>query len=204
MTNIAKRIINKLGKLTQKPSRPDTDLRKRYPNYRIGYGTYGDLQVVTWNSDTSLSIGAYTSIANGVKVFLGGEHRTDWVTTYPFNVLQESAKNIEGHPRTKGNVRIGNDVWIGTEAIILSGVKIGDGAVIGARAVVTRDVPDYAIVAGNPARIVKYRFEQGIIDRLLKLQWWNWEASCIHKAIPDLLSSHIDEFLIKAEQGKFR
>ncbi|HEX5127349.1 MAG TPA: CatB-related O-acetyltransferase, partial [Rhodocyclaceae bacterium] len=132
-------------------------LQQRYPQYSIGRGTYGDdLLVRNWNEGTTLRIGNYCSIAAGVKIYLGGEHRTDWVTTYPFSALWPEAAHIEGHPRSKGDVTIGNDVWIGTEAMILSGVTIGDGAVIGARAVVSRDVPPYAIVAGNPASVVRY------------------------------------------------
>lgn len=150
-----------------------------------------------------LFVGNYTSIASGVKVFLGGEHRTDWVTTFPFNVLWESAKHYEGHPATKGDVVIGNDVWIGTEALITSGVKIGDGAVVGARAVVTRDVPPYAIVAGNPAKIVRYRFDEKSIERLLALQWWDWPEHQIARAMPDLLNHQIALFLEKAERGDY-
>lgn len=183
---------------------PSRNLAERYPHYRIGQGTYGDLEVLSWGEGTTLTIGSYTSIAEGVKVFLGGEHRIDWVTTYPFNVLWESAKHYKGHPKTKGNVVIGNDVWIGTEALILSGVTIGDGAVIGARSVVTRDVPPYAVVAGNPARFVKYRFEEIVIERLLALKWWNWEPRQVINAMPELLDKRIEKFLEKAEHGDYQ
>ena len=103
-------------------------------------------------------------------IFLGGNHRTDWNTTYHFSVLWESAKNINGHPASKGDVIIGHDVWIGEGAVILSGVRIGNGAVIGAHAVVTRDVPSYQIVAGNPAKIMKPRFTHDEIVILEKLE----------------------------------
>src|SRR5512143_2928244 len=112
------------------------NLSERYPHYQIGRGTYGDLKVYSWGEGATLTMGSYTSVAMGAKIFLGGEHRIDWVTTYPFNALWESAKQYSGHPKTKGDVVIGSDVWIATEAMILSGVSIGDGAVIGARAVV--------------------------------------------------------------------
>jgi acetyltransferase-like isoleucine patch superfamily enzyme len=185
-------------------SQPSHTLSERYPYYKIGRGTYGDLKVLSWDEGATLTIGSYTSVAPQVKVFLGGEHRIDWVTSYPFNVLWESAKQYSGHPKTKGNVVIGSDVWIGTEALILSGVTIGDGAVIGARAVVTRNVPPYAVVAGNPARLVKFRFEQTVIDRLLVQQWWNWSEKQIEIAIPDLLNNHIEHFLDKAERGEYQ
>lgn len=129
------------------------------------------------------------------KFFLGGDHRVDWVTTFPFNVLWEDAKNITGHPKTKGDVLIGNDVWIATESIIMSGVNIGDGAVIGARAVVTKNVPPYTIVAGNPAVVVKQRFDDNTINQLLEIKWWNWDESRIKKALPLLLNNDIEKFL---------
>lgn len=178
-------------------------LQEQYPQYRIGRGTYGNLTVLNWNEGASLSVGNFTSIADGVKIFLGGggEHRSDWVTTYPFNVLWPSASAISGHPKTKGDVIIGSDVWIGTEAVILSGVKVGDGAVIGARAVVAKDVPPYAVVAGNPSRIVKWRFEPAIVERLLRVAWWNWSEESIDKVLPFLLDTDISQFLDRAEQS---
>ena len=180
------------------------DLAQRYPQYEIGRGTYGDLSVSTWNEGSTLSIGAYTSIAGGVKVYLGGEHRSDWVTTYPFSVLLESARKYKGHPKTKGDVQIGNDVWIGGEALILSGVTIGDGAVVGARAVVAGDVPPYAVVVGNPAQCLKYRFDEVTIARLLQIRWWDWSDNEIERAMPDLLNDQDDAFLESAELGRYQ
>lgn len=166
--------------------------------FDIGDFTYGKPEILTWGEETKLIIGKFTSIADGVKIFLGGEHRTDWVTTYPFPVLEtywpEAAK-IKGHPKTKGDVIIGNDVWIGGDATILSGVKIGDGAVIGAGAVISKDVPPYAIVAGNPGVIVKYRFKKSIIKKLLKLQWWEWPTKKIRENVDILCSNNFKELI---------
>ena len=86
----------------------------------------------------------------------------------------KEAKDISGHPHTKGNVIIGNDVWIGYGAKILSGVSIGDGAVVGAGAVVAKNIPPYAVVVGNPAKIIKFRFKPEDVEILLGIQWWNW------------------------------
>jgi acetyltransferase-like isoleucine patch superfamily enzyme len=180
-----------------------TPLQELYPHYRIGRGSYGGLEVYTWGEGATLQVGAFCSFAQGVKIFIGGEHRTDWVTTYPFNVLWEAGRTITGHPKTKGDVIIGNDVWIGTEAFVLSGNTIGDGAVIGARAVVTKDVEPYAVVAGNPARMVKKRFDEETIERLLRIQWWNWEDEKIGRALPLLLSQNIRAFLDAAEANTF-
>lgn len=174
-------------------------LTQRYPNHQFGRATYGGLKVHSWGEGAHLEVGAYTSFAADVQVFLGGEHRLDWVTTYPFSALWKSARMFSGHPRTKGDVRIGSDVWIGTEAVIFSGVCIGDGAVVGARSVVTKDVPPYAIVAGNPAKLIRYRFSTEQIDALLSVRWWDWSTEEIELAMPRLLNDNIDDFL--AEYG---
>ena len=161
-----------------------------------GKGSYGEVQVCGWGEDAKVIIGKYCSIAAGVIVLTGGEHRVDWVTTYPFNYLwHEVAGHIQGHPKTKGNVIIGNDVWIGMEAFILSGVEIGDGAVVGAKAVVTKNVPPYAIVGGNPAKIIRYRFSQEIIDKLLAIAWWDWPDEKIKSNMNLLLSNDIEGFI---------
>jgi chloramphenicol O-acetyltransferase type B len=181
---------------------PKLDLRERYPCYRFGAGTYGDLTVLDWGEGAKLTMGAYTSIGTGVIVFLGGEHRMDWVTTFPFSVLWDSARDIKGHPRSKGDVVIGNDVWIANDARIMSGVTIADGAVIGTGTVVTKDVPAYAVIAGNPSRMVRFRFDERTIGRLLKVKWWDWEPARIANWLPKLLSDDIESFLLAAESEK--
>jgi len=167
----------------------------RYFEYSIGEFTYGDPEVKNWNNQATLVIGKFCSISGNVTIFLGGEHRYDWVTTFPFNIFFKEFSYIKGHPATKGNVIIGNDVWIGAHALILSGVKIGDGAVIGARSVVTKDVEPYAIVAGNPARIIGMRFDQETINSLLKIKWWDWDLQRIKNNIPFLLSNELKKFI---------
>ena len=179
------------------------DIRERYPQYEIGRYTYGKPRIYSWGEGANFRIGAFCSIASGVKIYLGGEHRTDWVTTYPFNVLWEAAKHIKGHPKTKGDVIIGNDVWIGAGSVILSGVTVGDGAAIGTNAVVAKDVPPYAIVAGNPARIAKKRFDEETIHHLLKIRWWEWKDNRIEKFLPLLLNSNIEEFLKVVDKDNF-
>ncbi|WP_253735898.1 CatB-related O-acetyltransferase [Paenibacillus sp. FJAT-26967] len=175
---------------------------RKSPNGKtfIGSFTYGTPEVRSWGEDTVLTIGKFCSIADKVSIFLGGEHRSDWITTYPFNALLNEYSGIQGHPKSKGNVTIGNDVWIASGVTILSGVEIGDGAVIGAHSLVSKDVPPYAIAAGNPAQIIKYRFQQPFIDRLLEIKWWDWKLSEIEKAIPLLLNHDIEEFLSYAKK----
>jgi acetyltransferase-like isoleucine patch superfamily enzyme len=118
----------------------------------------------------------------------------DWVTTYPVNILF-GRERVPGLPTTKGDVVIGNDVWIGQDAFILSGVRIGNGAVIAARSVVKEDVLPYSIVAGNPAQHIKFRFSKSVIRDLLNIAWWNWPRSKLEEAWPLLLSSDIQAFI---------
>lgn len=177
-------------------------LAVRYPKYRFGRGTYDDgLEILEWGEGAKLSVGSFCSIAAGVRIILGGNHRTDWVTTYPFGHTREdwpAAAGIVGHPATRGDVVIGNDVWIAFGASILSGVSIGDGAVVGAHAVVSRDVPPYAVVVGNPAQVVRHRFDQSTIERLLALKWWEWSDHKISRFMSRLLSPDIEGFLSEA------
>lgn len=146
----------------------------KYSAYNIGEYSYGQPQILFPNDKATLKIGKYVSIANDVIIMLGGEHRSDWVSTYPFNVLYPEYNYIKGHPTSKGDVVIGNDVWIGRQALIMSGVTIGDGAIVAANAVVVKNVPPYSIVGGNPAKQIRFRFKDDEITELLRIKWWNW------------------------------
>jgi len=162
----------------------------------IGSYTYGNPRLFHWGEDSKLKIGKFCSIADDVKIFLGGNHRMDWITTYPFSALKEEwpeAKDVKGHPATKGDVVIGNDVWIGYGATILSGVKIGNGAVIGAMAVVSKDVEPYSVVVGNPALEVKKRFSKDVIEKIENLKWWDWSDSEIRNYVKLLCSNNFDK-----------
>ena len=165
--------------------------------YVIGDHTYGNPRVISFRRGVSLTIGKYCSIARNVIIFLEGEHRTDWISTYPFPILWKEAEGIPGQPSTKGDVVIGNDVWIGYGVIILSGVNIGDGAVIGAGSVVTKDIPSYAIAAGNPCHVIKYRFDGEIINKLLKMKWWDWSDDKVKENIHLICCNSMDAFIRK-------
>ncbi len=173
--------------------------------FEFGEFTYGAPAIHWLGEKARLKIGRYCSIASGVHIYLGGNHRTDWVTTYPFpappiNQLFPGAETISGHPATKGDVIIGNDVWLANHAVILSGVTIGDGAAIGANTIVTRDVDPYTIVAGNPARFIRKRFSETQREALLEIRWWDWDMERVRQFVPLLCSGRIDEFIALARQ----
>jgi len=155
-----------------------------YARYLIGNFSYGYPEITDSGKGAKLKIGKFCSFAPGVKILLSGEHQTTSITSYPFDVFWQRNKG----PISKGDISIGNDVWIGSNAIILSGVTIGDGAVIGAGSVVTHDIAPYAIVVGNPAKVVKYRFSSSSIEYLLKLRWWDWPFGKIRENWDILLS----------------
>jgi len=170
-------------------------LNPEYAAFDIGEWTYGKPKILAADDGATLKIGKFCSIAGDVTIILGGEHRIDWISTYPFNILFEEAKHITGHPTTKGDVIIDNDVWIGENAFVLSGVHIGNGAVIAARSVVTKDVEPYTIVAGNPAHPIRKRFQADIIETLLEIEWWDWPLEKIKENIQVLLSADIQSLM---------
>lgn len=144
-----------------------------------------------------LVIGKFCSIACGARfLFNSANHALGSLSNYTFPLFFEQwgldKKDVASAWDNKGDIVVGNDVWIGYEAVILAGVTIGDGAVIAARSVVTRDVAPYTIVGGTPARMIRPRFDERTIARLQELQWWNWPIERIREAIPALQSGRID------------
>jgi chloramphenicol O-acetyltransferase type B len=144
-----------------------------------GRHSYGDIHVQVWTRpDVVIKTGSFCSFASNIWIFIDGNHQINTFSTYPFNRLfPEVPLNNWG----KENPVIGNDVWIGRDVVIYSGVTIGDGAVIAGQSVITKSVPPYAVVAGNPARIVKYRFDEQTIRDLLAVRWWNLPDDFIRK-----------------------
>lgn len=129
-----------------------------------------------------LIIGKFVAIAAKAQFIMNGaNHDMRGFSTYPFDMFgfRDAGSHFDDGVPSRGDTRIGNDVWIGREAVILPGVTVGDGAIVGARALVSRDVPPYAVVAGNPARVVKLRFDPATIARLLAVRWWDWPAEKI-------------------------
>jgi acetyltransferase-like isoleucine patch superfamily enzyme len=202
----------KYGVILKSPLDEIKSLRNNYKQYykkiyksniEIGDLTYGSPVIISWDSGTKLKIGKYCSIAQGVEIMTGGEHRPDWITTYPFNVRFENYSYIKGGLVSKGDVVIGNDVWIGGDAKIMSGVTIGDGCVIGANALVTKDMPDYSICGGVPAKVIKKRFDDKTIMALKEIKWWDWSYEYICDVLPILQSNRIND-LLKYHKEKIR
>jgi acetyltransferase-like isoleucine patch superfamily enzyme len=172
----------------------------------VGKYTYGhkEINVMSWESESKLIIGSFCSFADRIKIFLGGNHRTDWITTFPFShiftdVFQSNEKT--DHPKSNGDVVIGNDVWVGYESTIMSGIKIGDGAVISSGSIVVKDVEPYTIVGGNPAKMIKKRFDDNTINKLLEIKWWEWEDWKINENLHLLCSDNLNQFIEKNEKN---
>jgi acetyltransferase-like isoleucine patch superfamily enzyme len=157
----------------------------------IGRGTYGKPKIYFWKDETKLQIGNFCSIAADVKFILGGEHRHEWISTFPFMEFPDNwsnSKGLTGHPGSKGDIVVGNDVWIGNGCTILSGVTIGNGAVLAAGSLVSKSIPEYAIAGGVPAKVIKKRFSSEVIKELEALQWWNWADEKINENLRKLLA----------------
>ena len=178
-------------------------------NSEVGYMSYirkmGDIN--------GANIGRYCSIATEVKIS-PGSHPIDWISTHPFQSSSSKplsafseyidiAGTCDFHSR-KRRAQIGNDVWVGQQAMIMKGVTIGDGAIIAARAVVTKDVPPYAVVAGVPAKVIKYRHPEHIIDALLDIKWWNYDLSVVDKSLWDKPEAFITDFYRLLDSDKLK
>jgi acetyltransferase-like isoleucine patch superfamily enzyme len=177
-----KKLIKKILGIKTK----STDININYigskkPNIEIGKHSYiNGIEIYCWDERINIRIGKYCSLADCITIIAGGEHDKDWVSTYPFvdRWNLEKFKYLK-KPRYKGDIEVGNDVWIANGVTILSGVTIGNGSIIGAETVVTKNVPEYSIVVGNPMKIIKYRFDEDTINSLLKIEWWNWDEETI-------------------------
>lgn len=152
---------------------------------------------VLYNYDFSkvrLVIGKFCAIAAETRFLMTGDHKLDAISTYPFPIFGqgwESAFNVYDLP-VKGDIVVGNDVWFGYDCLVMNGVTIGNGAIIAARSVVVKDVPAYAIVAGNPAKVVKMRFDDTTIKRLQAVAWWNWDIEKITRNLKGICNLDVD------------
>lgn len=162
---------------------------------------FADLLFQRWGKET-IKIGKYCSISQQVKILAGGNHRTDTVSTYPFDTMFDVLKpgtvdrSYVCNPLFPQDIVIGNDVWIGWGATISGSLTIGDGAVIAGGAQVFTDIPAYAIAVGNPAKVMKYRFNEEVVESLLEIAWWNWPDEYLRRRI-DRFYLPVEEFINK-------
>ncbi|WP_275695529.1 CatB-related O-acetyltransferase [Fredinandcohnia quinoae] len=168
-----------------------------FPILRMGKRSYivdSKIEARVTPDSTNILIGNYSSIAHGVSFLLNLNHDYLSVSSYDWSSVLNW--DVDMKIKTKGQIIIGNDVWIGRGATLLPGIVIGNGAVVAADAVVTKDVPPYAIVGGNPAKVIKYRFSNEIIDKLNKIKWWNWKDNKIMES-KDYITGNVDDFVSK-------
>lgn len=149
---------------------------------KVGRASYGDISIVAFNNNSQIQIGNYCSIAQNVTLIVDAEHFINKISTYPFKV--KLLRSLEFEAGSKGDIVIDDDVWIGYAATIMSGIHIGQGAIIAAGSVVTKDVPPYAIVAGIPAKVIKYRFSVDVIKELVKVDY--------SKLTKDMVKEHVN------------
>lgn len=160
----------------------------------VGKYTYGfeSTQIFSWGEDIDIKIGRFSSIGAGLKLFCGGNHSTSFVSSYPFGSVYPNFLKVVPDKSivfSNGDIKIGNDVWIGRDVTVMSGISIGDGSVIAANSHVVKNVEPYSIYGGNPAKFIRYKFSEEIVEMLLKLQWWNYEDNIIEKIYPILLDN---------------
>jgi acetyltransferase-like isoleucine patch superfamily enzyme len=167
-------------------------------------GTYFDrnVNIISWSDEYKVRLGRYNSIGRDCNFFLHANNRYDWITTSsqlwgPVTPDIAEMHMKMGHPTCNGDIIVENDVWIGAKSTIMSGVKIENGAVIAACSVVTKDVPPYAIVGGNPAKIIRYRFTPEQIENLLKIKWWEWDQTKLKEDGFLLWSNDVTNFIEK-------
>jgi len=159
-------------------------------NLVTGEWTYGNPEL--FGTENDVYVGKYCSIALNVLMDCGMNHNYNNISTYPFNNMNKKFSHLTGQVISRGDIKIGNDVWIGRNSTIMSGVTVGDGAIIGAHSLVTKDVAPYEVVGGVPAKHIRYRFEHSIIEKLLQIKWWNWSNSEVEKIVPILMSNDIN------------
>lgn len=150
-----------------------------------------------------LIIGKFCSIATGTKFMMGGTqgHNYNWIASYPLDSFDDQKSAIPKGSKRKGDTVIGNDVWLGAEVLIMPGIKISNGAVIASRSVVTKDIGPYEVWGGSPAKLIKKRFSDDQIQKLLQIEWWNWDKETIKRNLDYLRSSMIEELWDKFQKG---
>ncbi|STO13898.1 CatB-related O-acetyltransferase [Flavobacterium hibernum] len=203
--------IENLSKKEHNPS-IDQIIKLCNKDVYIGRYTYGfeSTQIYTWGEEIDITIGRFCSIGAGLRLFCGGNHSTWFASSYPFGSVYPNylkTKVFKSIVFSNGKISIGNDVWLGRDVTVMSGITIGDGSVVAANSHVVKDIEPYSIYGGNPAKFIRYRFSSEIIEMLLELKWWNYDDSIIEKIYPLLLEAPdaniYNEILLIIEKKKF-
>lgn len=205
MKNLLRRIYYAYRRVHSMIVGPDIYTWKRLlKSGRVTQGpqSYGIPTVLTYMLGTErLIVGNYSSL--GGTYLLGGKHSTVNVTTYPHRInFGMEGYGTDGYPTFSGDTHVGSDVWTCAGSFMMSGVTIGDGAIVAAGSVVVKDVPPYAIVGGNPAQIIGHRFTPEQREALLEIRWWDWPVDDVREAVPMLAQPDIDAFIDYARQKK--
>ena len=201
LKNKLKSIISKFRKYSYDQSTDRIELHSTIP-IRVGKHTYGTewMNVLVWSNheEAKIEIGRYCSISFNLRLFFGGNHNYDWITTYPFGHTT-STKNdfpqVKGHPKKVSSIIVGNDVWIGRDVTIMDGVEISNGTIIAANSHVVTSTEPYSIIGGNPAKLIKKRFSDEKIEELMMLKWWDWSDEKVKNNYKNLCGPpHNSEF----------
>lgn len=185
---------------------PNTRLLCGSEKVIVGEHTYGKPRILMHHEGNTLRIGKFCSIAGDVTFLMSGMHHHECVSTYPWYNPFKGFRRWDSTgidpalwcDRPSGDTVVGNDVWLGQGAFVLPGVRIGNGAVIGAQTVVSKDVPPYAVVVGSPMRILRLRFSEEQVAALQEIRWWDWSEEKIQRFLPLIHSSDIDAFIAAA------
>jgi acetyltransferase-like isoleucine patch superfamily enzyme len=205
MKKTLNKVFNKLSNFRKNPYSIFLRLKIKMDTYYFnankkhiknwGEGSYGRPIIKGYDDVSKLSVGKYCSIADEVTFLLGSNHRMDLISTYPECLLDKNL-TVRDCVKKEGDISVGNDVWIGYGATVIGQVKIGDGAIIGARSVVVKDIPPYAIAVGSPAKVIKYRFSEKEIEDLLTIKWWD-KAEGNKMILVDIYRLSIQDFIKK-------
>lgn len=178
------------------------NLQRLLKSGRVTQGpqTYGIPEILTYDGGRErLVVGNYSSL--GGTYLLGGKHAVDAVTTYPHRMLWKlEGAGEDGFPTPTGDTIVGSDVWTCAGSLMMSGITIGDGAIVAAGAVVTKDVPPYAIVGGNPAKVIRYRYDEAVRETLLEIKWWDWPEADVRAAVPLIAGTDVEAFIAYARR----
>jgi acetyltransferase-like isoleucine patch superfamily enzyme len=204
---IRKRLRARAIEFVQRHSQPPAVMRDPGDLLVMGEHAYFEPQLVKFGREPDLrpgwvTLAPYAGVARNVRILVGGGHHPEWVSVYALRIRDKLPGAYEdGQPQARGPVHIGSDTWVGFGTTIQSGVTIGDGAVVASNSHVVKDVPPYAIVGGNPAKLIRYRFDDDTIAALLRIRWWDWPHEKVLAEVDLLNGGAVADFVAKHDPG---